>query len=229
MLSCEHTDKVMTEEGKSGAMVGEEWCSGEAVTWNLEELSIPCFSCVLSCCLCCSPLSRVDILVSLLLPFPTVKQLHCSALLLAVVSFETIEYSCNGGVSARGHCATFSSNWPPTPSLFTAALLPQTLALHGRPCHPPWFPPKPPFLWIFSSLKGIRGSYFWRHGGSRRDLNNSMTGRLRGLVHCAIPPSPEDMKEPSPGYFLREQLHVSTSVVLQVSLQFLFVLHTLRW
>ena len=55
-----------------------------------------------------------------------------------------------------------------------------------------------------------------------------MTGRLRGLAHCAIPPRLEDMKEPSPDYFLREQLHVSTSVVLQVNLQFLFVLHTLR-
>lgn len=35
---------------------------------------------VLCCCLHCNSRSRVDILFSLLLPFPTAKQLHCSAL-----------------------------------------------------------------------------------------------------------------------------------------------------
>lgn len=72
------------------------------------------------------------------------------------------------------------------PSLFAVPLLPQTLALHDRLSSflfssqtSYWT-----FLWIFSSLKGVHDSYFWRSKGSRRDLKNSMTGRLRGLAQA---------------------------------------------
>lgn len=88
----------------------EQWLNDRAVTWNIGKLSVTCFSCVLWCCLHCSSLCRVDISVSLLLPFPTAKQLQCCALLLAFTSFRAIEYGCNGGVSARGRCIAFSSN-----------------------------------------------------------------------------------------------------------------------
>lgn len=93
-------------DGQSDGWGGEEWNNDweRVVQWlgahpKFRKIVSPMHFSVLCCCLHCSSLSRVDILFSLLLPFPKAKQLHCSALLLAVVPFEAIEYSSNGILS----------------------------------------------------------------------------------------------------------------------------------
>lgn len=93
-------------DGQSDGWRGEEQNNDweRVVQWlgahqKFRKIVCPMHFPLLCCCLHCSSLSRVDILFSVLLPFPTAKQLHCSALLLAVVTFEAIEYSSNGILS----------------------------------------------------------------------------------------------------------------------------------
>lgn len=159
-------------------------------------------------------------------PFPNSKAaaLLCSWQLFHLRLFSTVPMES----SAKGHWAMLSSKYLqqqacsqmlccPKPLHFMRDLIILSGFLLNSPIE---------LLCVFSLpwKKYITPTF----GDKGAAVDNSMSGGLRGLAHCAIPPSLKDMKEPNPGYFLQEHPPVSTSVISQVNLKFLSVLHTLR-